>query len=155
MTLPEFLSVDEFSHVRCAQHRIGLEDIVYYFNEGYSPEMIAGVFPTLPLSLVYKVIGFYLENRAEVVGLCLGRTPPGTALARDRHHDLALPTLPRESLGHPLLTHHTRQLLGKIGKVPVVDDRLPARRGPLYADHGHEPPQDDQRRMASHETSEA
>lgn len=66
MTLPEFLSVDEFGHVRCAQHRIGLEDIVYYFNEGYSPEMIAGVFPTLPLSLVYKVIGFYLENRAEV-----------------------------------------------------------------------------------------
>ena len=66
MTLPEFLSVDEFSHVRCAQHRIELVDIVYYFNEGYSAEMIAGVFPTLPLSLVYKVIGFYLENRAEV-----------------------------------------------------------------------------------------
>jgi uncharacterized protein (DUF433 family) len=66
MTLPEFLSVDEFGHLRCAEHRVGLEDIVYYFNEGYSPEMIAGVFPTLPLSLVYKVIAFYLENRAEV-----------------------------------------------------------------------------------------
>ncbi len=66
MIVPDFLSVDEFGHVRCAEHRIGLEDIVYYFNEGYSPEMIVGVFPTLPLSLVYKVIGFYLENRAEV-----------------------------------------------------------------------------------------
>ena len=66
MTLPEFLSVDEFGHIRCAEHRIGLEDIVYHFNEGYSPEMIAGMFPTLPLSLVYKVIAFYLEDRAEV-----------------------------------------------------------------------------------------
>ena len=55
MTLPDSLSVDEFGHVRCAQHRIGLEDIVSYFNEGYSPELIVGVFPTLPLSV--PVIG--------------------------------------------------------------------------------------------------
>jgi hypothetical protein len=39
---------------------------VYFYNEGYSPEMLVGQFPTLPLALVHKVIAFYLENQPEV-----------------------------------------------------------------------------------------
>lgn len=35
-------------------------------NEGYSPEMLVGQFPTLSLAFVHKVIAFYLENQAEV-----------------------------------------------------------------------------------------
>jgi uncharacterized protein (DUF433 family) len=68
MDLPGFLTADDDGQVHCTGHRIGLVDIVYYFNEGYSAEMIVGQFPTLPLALVYKVIGFYLENRQEVDG---------------------------------------------------------------------------------------
>ena len=68
MDLPGFLTADKDGQVHCTGHRIGLVDIVYYFNEGYSPEMIAGQFPTLPLALVYQVIGFYLENRQQVDG---------------------------------------------------------------------------------------
>ena len=71
MDLPGFLTADKDGQVHCTGHRIGLVDIVYYFNEGYSPEMIAGQFPTLPLALVYQVIGFYLENRQQ------GRTAAG------------------------------------------------------------------------------
>jgi uncharacterized protein (DUF433 family) len=66
MDLPGFLTADQDGQVHCTGHRIGLVDIVYYYNEGYSPEMIVGQFPTLPLALVYKVIGFYLENRQQV-----------------------------------------------------------------------------------------
>ena len=63
MDLPEFLQTDESGLIRLTGHRIGLEDVVHFFNEGSSPEMIVGQFPTVPLPLIYKVIAFYLENR--------------------------------------------------------------------------------------------
>jgi uncharacterized protein (DUF433 family) len=65
MNLPEFLrSVD--GEIRLTGHRIGLVHVVKLYNEGYSAEMIAAYFPTLPLSLVHRVIAFYLENQEEV-----------------------------------------------------------------------------------------
>jgi uncharacterized protein (DUF433 family) len=66
MILPDFLTQDASGDIRLAGHRIGLFHVVHYFNEGYSPEMLVLQYPTLPLALVYKVIGFYLDNRAEV-----------------------------------------------------------------------------------------
>ena len=47
-------------------HRVGLLDIVHFYNEGYSPEMLLGQFPTLPLALIHRTIAFYLENLADV-----------------------------------------------------------------------------------------
>jgi hypothetical protein len=35
-------------------------------REGYSAEMLLGMFPTLELALIHKVIAFCLENKAEV-----------------------------------------------------------------------------------------
>jgi len=66
MDLPDFLTRDSHDQILCTGHRIGLLDIVHFFREGFCPEMIAGQFPTLSLALVYKVIGFYLENQIEV-----------------------------------------------------------------------------------------
>jgi len=66
MNLPEFLEQDEDGLVRLTGHRIGLEDILHFYCEGYSPEMIFGQFPTIPLFLIYKVIAYYLENQARV-----------------------------------------------------------------------------------------
>jgi uncharacterized protein (DUF433 family) len=66
MTLPDFISQDTDGYIRLTGHRIGLQDIAYYFNEGYSPEMLSEQFPTLPMYLIYKTIGFYLENQGEV-----------------------------------------------------------------------------------------
>ena len=65
MTLPDFLQ-DTSGEIRLTGHRIGLFHVVHYYNEGYSPEMLLGEYPTLPLALIHKVIAFYLENRAEV-----------------------------------------------------------------------------------------
>jgi uncharacterized protein (DUF433 family) len=66
MNLPEFLVGHPDDAIRLAGHRIGLHDVVLYYNEGYSPEMLVGQFPTLSLVLVHKTIAFYLENQAEV-----------------------------------------------------------------------------------------
>ena len=66
MTLPEFLVQDADGYIHLAGHRIGLQDVVYYYNEGCSAEELCEVFPTLPLAMVHKILAFYLENFAEV-----------------------------------------------------------------------------------------
>jgi uncharacterized protein (DUF433 family) len=66
MRLPEFLTEHDPSSIRLKGHRIGLEHVVYYYNQGYTPEMILGQFPSLALALIHKVIAFYLENQADV-----------------------------------------------------------------------------------------
>ena len=66
MNLPEWITRDPDGHIHVTGHRIGLFHIVKYYNDGYSPEMLVEQFPTLPLSLIHKVIAFYLENRSEV-----------------------------------------------------------------------------------------
>jgi uncharacterized protein (DUF433 family) len=66
MTLPDFLTRDDFNEIRLTGHRIGLYTVVRCYREGHSAEQIAEEFPSLPLSLVYKVLAFYLDNEAEV-----------------------------------------------------------------------------------------
>jgi len=67
MTLPDFLTQDDDGFIHLTGHRIGLEHVVYYYyNGGYSAEMLACEYPTLGLPIIHKVIAFYLENRDEV-----------------------------------------------------------------------------------------
>jgi uncharacterized protein (DUF433 family) len=66
MDLPDFLTRGPLDEIRFSGHRIDLYHFVYYYNEGYSAEMLLCQFPTLKLSLIHKVIAFYLDNRAEV-----------------------------------------------------------------------------------------
>ena len=60
------LSADEAGVLRVAATRVSLDSVVYAFDEGATPEEIAQDFPTLDLAAVYSVIGYYLQNRAEV-----------------------------------------------------------------------------------------
>jgi len=66
MNLPDFLTRGSMGEIRLTGHRIDLFHFVDFYNEGYSAEMLLGLFPTLNLALIHKVIAFYLENRAEV-----------------------------------------------------------------------------------------
>jgi uncharacterized protein (DUF433 family) len=66
MKLPEFLTEDRNGFIHFSGHRVGLEHLVYYYNGGYSAEMLACEYPTLGLPVIHKVIAFYLENRDEV-----------------------------------------------------------------------------------------
>jgi uncharacterized protein (DUF433 family) len=66
MTLPEYLLQDPDGYIHVAGHRIGLQDVIHYYNEGNSAEALLDVFPTLPLASIHKVIAFYLDHRADV-----------------------------------------------------------------------------------------
>lgn len=52
--------------VRIADTRIGLDIVVYAFNQGQAPEAIAHSYPSLKLADVYAVIAYYLNNRGMV-----------------------------------------------------------------------------------------
>ncbi len=66
LPLPEFLERRGDEEVYLAGHRVTLENLCSFYNEGYSADMLRERFPTLPLVLVHKVIVFYLEHREAV-----------------------------------------------------------------------------------------
>jgi uncharacterized protein (DUF433 family) len=66
MNLPDFLSRDPGGFILLAGHRIGLHHVIRCYNDGFSPEMILGEYPTLSLALIHKVIAFYLDNQPDV-----------------------------------------------------------------------------------------
>ena len=68
MKLPHFLRTDAHGLILLSGHRIGLHDIIHFYREGYSPEMIQGEFPTLSLAMIHRTIVFYLENQQDVDG---------------------------------------------------------------------------------------
>ena len=66
MQLPEFITRTPDGMVLLTGHRIAIDDLAYHYNEGYTAEMLALHYPTLPLSLIHKAIAFYLDNREAI-----------------------------------------------------------------------------------------
>jgi uncharacterized protein (DUF433 family) len=64
--LPPCLHWHPDGEIRLVGHRIGLYHFVYYYNQGFTAEMLLCQFPTLELAIVHRVIVFYLEHRDEV-----------------------------------------------------------------------------------------
>lgn len=60
------LTADEAGVLLVTGTRVPLDSIIHAFNEGATPEEIVQDFPTLDLAAVYAVVGYYLQNRAEV-----------------------------------------------------------------------------------------
>ena len=63
---PVPLTTDQHGVIRVGQSRVPLDTVVYAFNQGASPEEIVLSYPSLNLSDVYTVVGYYMHNRAEV-----------------------------------------------------------------------------------------
>jgi uncharacterized protein (DUF433 family) len=59
----EFLDPDD---IRIKGHRIGIDDVIDYYLQGYSPEQILAELPTLNLEKIHATITYYLHNRAEI-----------------------------------------------------------------------------------------
>ncbi len=59
----DFLSEDD---IRLKGHRIGIENVIDYYLEGYTPEEIINELPSLNLEKVYATITYYLHNRSEL-----------------------------------------------------------------------------------------
>jgi uncharacterized protein (DUF433 family) len=66
MKLPDFLTEDADGFIHVTGRRVGLVQLVHYYSEGYSAEMLAAEFASVPLSVVHKILGFYLENQEEI-----------------------------------------------------------------------------------------
>jgi uncharacterized protein (DUF433 family) len=66
LDVTQYLDVQAPDDIRIQGHRIGIEHIVYYYNEGYSPEQIADTFPGVELKVIYTIIAYYLHYRSEV-----------------------------------------------------------------------------------------
>ncbi len=74
MDLPDFLTRHKYGEIRLTGHRIGLFHLVYYSQQGDSPEMLLERFPTLSLPLIQQTLAFHRDNRADVdayVAACL------------------------------------------------------------------------------------
>jgi uncharacterized protein (DUF433 family) len=61
--LPDFLEQHGGEEIYLKGHRVTLENLCFYYREGYTAEMLREQFPTVSLLQIHKVIVFYLENR--------------------------------------------------------------------------------------------
>ncbi|MFM6473646.1 MAG: DUF433 domain-containing protein, partial [Dolichospermum sp.] len=59
----EFLDPDD---IRIKGHRIGIDDVIDYYLQGFTPEQILEEFPSLNLEKIHATITYYLHNRAEI-----------------------------------------------------------------------------------------
>jgi uncharacterized protein (DUF433 family) len=64
--LPPDLHWHRDGEIRLVGHRVGLYHIVFYHNQGLSPDTLRRQFPTLEPSLIQRIVSFYLENRDAV-----------------------------------------------------------------------------------------
>ena len=66
MKLEDYFEFLPNNAIRIKGHRIGVEHVVKLYQEGFSPEEIAGAFPGLSLEKIYATITYYLHNQAEL-----------------------------------------------------------------------------------------
>jgi uncharacterized protein (DUF433 family) len=59
----EFLDPDD---IRIKGHRIGIDNVIQYYLQGYSPEQILEELPSLNLEKIYVTLAYYLHNRVEI-----------------------------------------------------------------------------------------
>jgi uncharacterized protein (DUF433 family) len=59
----EFLSPDD---IRIKGHRVGIDNVLEYYLEGYTPEEIVANLSSLSLEEIYATITYYLHNRAQI-----------------------------------------------------------------------------------------
>lgn len=66
MMLEDFLDFIGPEEIRLRGHRIGIEDLLAYYKNGFSPEQIADIYTGVDLEQVYATITYYLHSQAEV-----------------------------------------------------------------------------------------
>ncbi len=70
---PIQLTIDANGVVRISKTRVTLDTVVMAFLEGATAEEIVEQYPSLQLSEVYSVIGYYLRHKAEIDSYLLER----------------------------------------------------------------------------------
>lgn len=66
MQLEDYFEFFDPDDIRIKGHRIGIDDVIDYYLQGYSPEQILAELPTLNLEKIHATIAYYLRNRVEM-----------------------------------------------------------------------------------------
>jgi uncharacterized protein (DUF433 family) len=66
MNLDTYFEILGPDDIRIRGHRVGIDDVLNYYLDGYSPDEIAAQLPTLGLEQIYATITYYLHNRPEL-----------------------------------------------------------------------------------------
>lgn len=59
----EFIAEDD---IRLKGHRIGIDDVLKYYRQGYSPQEIMQELPSLNLEKIYATLTYYYHNKAKI-----------------------------------------------------------------------------------------
>ena len=60
-----FLFISE-NDIRIKGNRLGIDNVLFYLLEGYTPEEINAIYPDLSLEKIYATITYYLQNRQKI-----------------------------------------------------------------------------------------
>ncbi len=63
MQLEDYFDFLSPTDIRLKGHRVGIDTVLSYYLEGYTPEEIAANLPTLSLEEIHATITYYLHNR--------------------------------------------------------------------------------------------
>jgi uncharacterized protein (DUF433 family) len=66
MQLEDYFEFHSPDDIRIKGHRIGIDDVLYYYLEGYTPEEIIANLPSLTLEQIHAAITYYLHNRSKM-----------------------------------------------------------------------------------------
>jgi uncharacterized protein (DUF433 family) len=66
MRLEDYFEAVGEDDIRIKGHRIGLDTVVQYYLQGYTPEQILAELPSLNLEKIHASITYYLHNRSEI-----------------------------------------------------------------------------------------
>ncbi|MEC4983587.1 MAG: DUF433 domain-containing protein [Oscillatoria sp. PMC 1068.18] len=92
-TNPIPLTIDANNVVRISKSRVTLDTVVTAFLEGATAEEISEQYPSLQLSDLYSVIGYYLRHQAEVDDYLLKRQNLNTEIRQEveqRFHPIGI-----------------------------------------------------------------
>lgn len=64
--LEDYFDFQSQNDIRLKGHRIGIEDVLNYYLEGFTPEEIQANLPTLSLEEIHATITYYLHQRSQV-----------------------------------------------------------------------------------------
>jgi uncharacterized protein (DUF433 family) len=89
---PVPLRLDHYGTYRVGNSGVRLDTVIFAYNKGSSPEKIAQEFPTLELSDVYAVVGYYLKHKADVDGYLDEREQSAAELRKKLEEEGITPT---------------------------------------------------------------
>jgi uncharacterized protein (DUF433 family) len=66
MNLDTYFEILGPDDIRIKGRRVGVDDVLNYYLDGYSPDEITVQLPALSLEQIYATITYYLHNRAKM-----------------------------------------------------------------------------------------